>query len=167
MRAEGADDLIQQCFITANGLRALGLITCLCSTTLSLPGPPPCCYTGSSVCHFLLLRCPLQCSVFVCVWTCCAHPEMGGWGEGVWEISQFRREQYPFWCNSALFVSLTRTNRAMADWEWNGGREKVKRPSSVGTEGHLIISQWFMAGAAPSCIVDWIVDSSAYLLSRG
>lgn len=162
---------MQQCFIIASRLRAVGLITFLCYNTLSLPGPPPCCYTGSSVCHFLLLHWPLQSSVFVCVWTCCAHPEMGGWGS-----SQFHREQYPFWCISALFVSLTRTNRPMADrrrmkWrvrnsEW-GGDETVKRPSSLGTQDHLIISQCFMAVVASSCIVDWIVDCSAYLLSCG
>lgn len=37
----------------------------------------------------------------------------------------------------------------------------------MGTEGHLIISQWFMTVAASSCIVDWIVDCSAYLVSSG
>lgn len=33
----------------------------------------------------------------------------------------------------------------------------------MGTEGHLIIRQWFMTAAASSCIV----DCSAYLLSSG
>lgn len=34
----------------------------------------------------------------------------------------------------------------------------------MGTQGRLIIYQWFMAVAASSCIVDWIVGCSAYLL---
>lgn len=128
-----ADDLMQQCFIIANRLRAVGLITFLCHTTLSLPGPLPCCYTGFSVCHFLLLHCPLQSSVCVCVDMLCASRDGG---LGVWEISQFHREQYPFWCISAFFVSLTRTNRPMADGEWSEGREKVNESEWTVLSGH-------------------------------
>lgn len=119
MSAEAAADLIQQRLIIASRLRAVGLII----STLSSPGPPPCCYTGPSVCHFLLLHCPLQSSVFVCVHMLWASRDGG---LGVREISLFHWEQYPFWCISGLFVSLTRTNRLVADrrrMKWREGKK--------------------------------------------
>lgn len=70
----------------------------------------------------------------ICVCTCCVHPEMGGWGSG-----RFHWEQYPFWCISVLFVSLTRTNRPVADrrrMKWREGKSEWGRDERVRDPPH-------------------------------
>lgn len=113
----------------------------------------------------------------------CVHmlPASTDGGMGLREISLFHWEQYPFWCISALFVSLTRTNKAAADrrrieWregkcEWAGDERESEAPSSLGSQGQLIIYHCFMAVGAltstVSCIFVWIVVCSSYLQHCG
>jgi len=85
-----------------------------------------------SLCHFLgppaVTLAPLsvtfsyritRCSpLYLCVLIPCASRDRwrGGVGcSGSGRISLFHREQYPFWCISEPFVSLTRTNGLVAD----------------------------------------------------
>lgn len=115
MRAEAAD-LVQQGFIMASRLRPGGLITSLCHTTLSSPGPPPCCYTGPSVCHFPLLHTLLQSSVSVSVRLLCASRDGGGgWVRGSGRIHCSMENNTPFDASHYSFFSVTRTNWIVAD----------------------------------------------------
>lgn len=94
------------------------------------------------------------------------------WGDGDQGDFTVFGEQCLFWCISALFVSLTRTNRPVADrrrMKW-GGQEWMRQRWDSGDPPHQAVdscwsSSFVYAIALSSSIVDWVVGSCAYQLS--
>lgn len=142
----------------------MGLIKSLSPPTISFLGPASCCYTGPSVCHFLLLH--IQSSVFVCV--LCASRDGG---QGDFSVSE-RTIPLLMHLSALCFVNRDQqTSGRLKEDEiegrgnkWMRERWEGVRSFLLGTQGRFIIYLWFMAVAASSFIVDWIVGCSAFLL---